>query len=200
MPRAARLENGLTLKEEAFCQAFVKNGGNATAAYRSAYRAERMKRETVNKRAQELLNTGVIAGRIAALREKVAAKLVFDEARVLTEIARLALADARDIFTANGALRPISEWPADVAAAVASVETGPSGVTKVKLWPKNPALEMLCKHLGLFEQDNAQKANALRGLPRELVKQIYDHLKGLENDRPGLAEQPAGGSTPRVVN
>ena len=32
-----------------------------------------------------------------------------------------------------------------------------AGVRKIKVWHKNSAHERLCKHLGLFQEDNSQK-------------------------------------------
>jgi phage terminase small subunit len=61
---------GLTAKQEGFCLAYLETG-NASEAYRRAYDAENMKPETVNKRASELLDNGVIAGRLAELRGPV---------------------------------------------------------------------------------------------------------------------------------
>lgn len=58
---------GLTPKQEAFCLTYIETG-NASQAYRQAYDAGRMKPETINKRASELLTKGDIAGRISELR------------------------------------------------------------------------------------------------------------------------------------
>ncbi|HGN1932015.1 TPA: terminase small subunit [Providencia rettgeri] len=58
----------LTLKQEAFCQAYIENKGNASEAYRAAYAADKMKPETVTKRASELLSNGDVTGRISELR------------------------------------------------------------------------------------------------------------------------------------
>lgn len=60
----------LTLKQEAFCQAYIENKGNASEAYRTAYAAGKMKAETVNKRASELMANGEIAGRVAELQQE----------------------------------------------------------------------------------------------------------------------------------
>ncbi|HHD7737785.1 TPA: terminase small subunit [Providencia rettgeri] len=60
----------LTLKQEAFCQAYIENKGNASEAYRAAYAAGKMKSETVNKRASELLANGEITGRVAELQQE----------------------------------------------------------------------------------------------------------------------------------
>jgi Terminase small subunit. len=59
--------SNLTLKQEAFCQAYIETG-NASEAYRKAYNAERMKPEVVNVKAAELLNNGKITVRVDELR------------------------------------------------------------------------------------------------------------------------------------
>ena len=57
----------LTPKQEAFAMAYVETG-NASEAYRRAYDASRMKAETVNRKAAELLANGKITARVAALK------------------------------------------------------------------------------------------------------------------------------------
>lgn len=57
----------LTPKQEAFALAYIETG-NASEAYRRAYNAERMKPETVNRSAKELLDHPKITARIAELR------------------------------------------------------------------------------------------------------------------------------------
>ncbi|WP_074974169.1 hypothetical protein [Nitrosospira multiformis] len=43
------------------------------------------------------------------------------------------------------------------SAALAAIEVDASGVRKIKVWDKNSAHERLCKHFGLFREDNSQK-------------------------------------------
>lgn len=61
----------LTPKQEAFCQAYIETG-NASEAYRKAYDCERMKPDSVNRKAKELLDHVKISARLAELREMVA--------------------------------------------------------------------------------------------------------------------------------
>jgi hypothetical protein len=63
--------NHLTIKQEAFCQAFVRLG-DKSAAYREAYNTSRMKPETVNERASVLSKDNKVATRINELQAKVA--------------------------------------------------------------------------------------------------------------------------------
>lgn len=58
---------GLTVKQDGFCLAYLETG-NASEAYRRAYNAERMKPETVNRSAKELLDNPKITARVAELR------------------------------------------------------------------------------------------------------------------------------------
>lgn len=57
----------LTVKQEKFCQAYVETG-NASEAYRSAYSADKMKAESVNRKAKELLDNGKITARVSELK------------------------------------------------------------------------------------------------------------------------------------
>lgn len=60
----------LTIKQEAFCLVYIETG-NASEAYRSAYKCERMKPETINRAAKQLLDNPKIATRIAELRAPI---------------------------------------------------------------------------------------------------------------------------------
>lgn len=85
---------------------------------------------------------------------------MIDPDRALREAARLAYADIRELYTADGKLKPIKDWPDDLAASIGGIEfvrrnvDGSDGhtddVIKVKAWNKPQALEMLFKHMNLF--------------------------------------------------
>ncbi|CDQ53006.1 TPA: terminase small subunit [Klebsiella pneumoniae] len=60
----------LTPKQEAFCQAYIETG-NASEAYRTAYAADKMKPESINRKAKELLDNGKIAARVAELQGEI---------------------------------------------------------------------------------------------------------------------------------
>lgn len=61
---------GLTPKQEAFCQAYIETG-NASEAYRTAYAADKMKPETINRNAKALLDNSKIATRVAELQGEI---------------------------------------------------------------------------------------------------------------------------------
>ncbi|ASM11846.1 terminase small subunit [Serratia marcescens] len=86
---------GLTPKQEAFCQAYIETG-NASEAYRKAYAADRMKPESVNRKAKELLDNGKITARIAALQgeHRQRHNLTVDDLLIELEEARRAALDS----------------------------------------------------------------------------------------------------------
>lgn len=65
----------LTIKQEKFCQEYVVNGGNASEAYRKAYRAKDMKDETVWVAACNVLKNHKVAIRVKELTEASHKKL-----------------------------------------------------------------------------------------------------------------------------
>ena len=98
------------------------------------------------------------------MRRKAAERLadLIDPDRALREAARLAYSDPRELFDPEGKLKPVKDWPDELAAAIGSVEVvkrnvdsadgKTDDVIKVKVWDKPKALEMLFKHLGLLTE------------------------------------------------
>jgi phage terminase small subunit len=60
----------LTLKQEAFCLAYIETG-NATEAYRRSYSCGNMKPESVNRKAKELMDNGKITARLEELKKPI---------------------------------------------------------------------------------------------------------------------------------
>ena len=91
---------------------------------------------------------------------------LIDPDRALRTAAHLAYSDIRQLFDAEGKLRPVKDWPDELASAIGGVEVvrrnvdsgdnKTDDVIKVKVWDKPKALEMLFKHLDLF---SAEKHN-----------------------------------------
>lgn len=59
----------LTLKQELFAHAYMKNNGNASAAYRDVYQADKMAQETINTEATSVKNHPLVSLRIKELEE-----------------------------------------------------------------------------------------------------------------------------------
>ena len=110
----------LTVKQEAFCLAYIETG-NASESYRQAYEAGKMKPETVTKRASELLTNGGVTGRLAELREMVANESLMTVSKHLDDLRLL-----RDAAKAEG------KYSAAVAAEVARGKVSGFYVEKVE--------------------------------------------------------------------
>lgn len=181
---------GLTQKQETFCLAYIETG-NASEAYRRAYNTAKMKPETINEAASRLIADYKVNARIAELRQAVAGQVVATEARVIEELARIGLFDPGQLFAEDGSLLPIRMMPAEVRAAIASIEVEEidadgkviGRVKKIKLWDKNSAADKLLRHLGAYEKDNRQRKGALADLPREVLRAIVDRLRVLNAAR-----------------
>lgn len=65
----------LTQKQENFCLAYIKTG-NASEAYRQCYNAGKMKTETINNKAYELLKNGEVTARVNQLKERAESKAI----------------------------------------------------------------------------------------------------------------------------
>jgi len=78
----------LTQKQEAFCLAYIELG-DASAAYRKAYNTAKMKPETINRTAKDLLDNPKITTRVAELRAPVIEKAQFTLEKHLETLAEL---------------------------------------------------------------------------------------------------------------
>lgn len=85
-----------------------------------------------------------------------------DPDRVLQEAARMAFSDLREAFDEDGKLKDTKDWSDEFAAAVSMTKTRrvnldsadghTDKVTELRVWDKPRNVEMLAKHLGLFEE------------------------------------------------
>ena len=96
----------LTVKQEAFCLAYIETG-NASEAYRRSYDVQDMKPVSINRKAKELIDNGKITARVAELQQSLVKRH-----EVTVDSLMLELEEAR--MAAMGASNPQS------AAAVAA--------------------------------------------------------------------------------
>ena len=140
-----------------FCQEYVKDMNGTQAAIRAGY-----EKHSAAGNASRLLTNEKICLTIKQLMDDRLQAARVDKDLVLSELVKIAKADVRKIFNENGGILHPSEWPDDIAGAVASIEVDEiwdgvgrdkfqSGETKkIKFWKKEKALELLGKNLSLF--------------------------------------------------
>ena len=149
-------------RQRKFVQHYLKTL-NATESYKNAgYSAQGNVAEAA---ASRLLRNVKVEAAIAKVLGKQVRKLEVSAEKVLQEAARIAFLDIRCIYEDDGTLKPVSQWPDEVAAAVAGIESVqqytyhdgqkiPVGVLKkIKLWDKPSQLALLAKHLKLLHDE-----------------------------------------------
>lgn len=184
--------NGLTIKQENFCLAYVETG-NASEAYRRAYPVSRKwKDETLWPRASRLLADCKVDARIKELRAATVEAGVMSAADALLEASRLARFDIRKLYRGDGSPIPIHELDEETARCLAGVDiqeiyagSGDErvfiGLTKkYKIHDKNSALEKLFKHHGLYERDNRQKTDPIAELIASLSGNVFGVVKDVD--------------------
>jgi phage terminase small subunit len=166
-------------RQQLFVMEYLVDRNAEQAAIRAGY-SPRYARGNAHK----LVANSGIAAEIAARCAVVSEKLEITQERVLQELAAIGFASLPDFVTVSTereeklGIHPITgevvmlpagwcqyvkvidtaELPAAKRAALAAIEQGPHGV-KVKLHDKVRALEMLSKHLGLFDSNAASPSH-----------------------------------------
>lgn len=116
-----------------------------------------------------LMQNKDIARHIGKAIQQRAAKYKLTADRVLEELMAIGFFNPKHLFNDNGTMKNVPELPDEIAAGIASFEvtyitdhdTGQElKQIKVKFWNKTSALEMLGKHLGLYEQNFGEKPKA----------------------------------------
>src|SRR5690606_21287642 len=146
----------LTIKQEAFCQAYLRLG-DKSAAYREVYSCAKMKPETINRKAVEVYQNGNVTARVKELQGEAIErnKATLDE--VLIVLADIIRFDPAEMYDENGNLLPIHKMPKKVRMCIQSFEVQevpsfnddvPDTLTKkVKHYDKLSSVEKLMKHL-----------------------------------------------------
>lgn len=169
----------LTLKQENFCNFYIETG-NASEAYRRAYAAEKMKDETINRVAFDLLNNPKIAARIKELQGELKAISDITKERVLEELSAIAFADIRDYVVFNGRnirFKPFKDLTDRQAKAIESIKKGKNGI-ELRLHGKNWTIERICRMLGFDAPQQIEQVltTGLEGASSEELKKKLEKL------------------------
>ncbi len=123
---------------------------NATAA---AKRAGYSEKTAYAQGARLLQNPGVAQAVEAAIDER-SDRLKIEADDVVLELRRIAFSDIIDYMEWDSSNVWVKEWyeiPAEARRAIAGMSRSANGSVQVKLHGKVRALEMLAKHLGMYE-------------------------------------------------
>jgi len=142
---------GLTEKQRRFCDEYLIDL-NATRAYKAAYPSVK-REETAASAAARMLRNVKVAEHIRERMEDRQKRTEITQDRVLRELAAIAFADVTDIVSYNGGhvvIKPTEELPRETRKIISGIKEGQFG-TEVKTYDRIRALELLGKHLGMFE-------------------------------------------------
>lgn len=141
----------LTLKQRKLIEEFCVDGNAAQAAIRAGYSPNSAKEQ-----AARLLTKDNAKQYLSELREKQIKKTGDMAERVIRELAKIAFSDIRDYsrFNESGVtLKDSDQMDSEKTGVISEVTetvTSAGGTTKIKMYDKTKALELLGKNLGLF--------------------------------------------------
>ncbi len=184
----------LTPKEQAFVAEYLVDLNATQAVLRAGYKVKND--QAAASHGYRLLKKPSIAEAIQSGRAKKAAGAELSAQSVLQGLMRVAFADARKLFGADGELLPPTKLDDDMAGAIAGIEVktmvvgdddqgGIERTSKIKMSDRMRALELLGRHLGMFEKkDEKPPADPLDGMSAADLVAVLARLKG-GGDVPG---------------
>lgn len=149
----------MTDKQERFCEEYMIDLNATQAAIRAGYSPK-----TANEQGSQLLAKLSIQNRIAQLQAEQSRRTGVSADRVVRELAKIAFVNAADLIDPKTASLK-SDASHDDLAAVQSVKVktfGEDGLEQeVKLADKLRALDLLGKHLGMFNGASGDTSDQL---------------------------------------
>ncbi len=141
----------LSEKQKRFVHEYLVDLNATQAAIRAGY-----SKKTAEVIGYENLRKPQIAEEIAKQQEKLQSKLEITQQKVLEELASIAFANGTDFVsvTSNGLInvKATSKVPKEKLPAIAGIKYTANGLgVEIKLHDKVRALELLGKHLGVFD-------------------------------------------------
>jgi len=165
-PHVGRQVGRLTPKQQAFVFEYLKDLNATQAAARAGYSPR-----TARQQGQRLLTNVDIQKLLAEARAARQVEARVESERLEREAERISVADFRQLYDDRGRFLPIHEIPADLAAAIASIETvtrqgdeGVERIRKIRFWDKNVAQRTLfqLRGDGKVNEKNVKLSGELR--------------------------------------
>ena len=175
----------LTAKQSAFVAEYLRNGGNASAAYRLVYNSK-SNRSVIGVAASKLARSPSVAAAIRHARGlgreiasgEVANRYAVDQAAIASALARLSFANITDVCsleTERGEdgkpgvqrlrVRDFSLLDHNSTFAIAEVEQHADGRVRVKMYDKRQALVNLAQVMGLITDKGQVATDPVTGKP-----------------------------------
>lgn len=165
----------MTDAQKRFCDEYLIDL-NATRAYKVAY-PNCKKDETARANGSRLLTKANIQIYVSDKIKEREQRTEITQDMVIKELAKIAFLDIRKLYTENGQLKNIADIDSDTAGAISQLETLEEygDTQKVKLLDKTKALELLGRHLGMFNdkidvnvKEKEEKKNAISDILNQM--------------------------------
>jgi phage terminase small subunit len=138
-------------RQKLFCEEYLVDLNATEAARRAGY-----SEKTARAIGQENLTKPDIKAYIKKRQDARIDRTQITQDFVLMELMKIASANGTDFAVVGNrnrvSLVPTEDLPPEKRAAVAGVKKGAKGAVEVKTYDKVKALELLGKHLGMFEK------------------------------------------------
>ena len=144
--RRATPKHGLALFHQRWADEYLRNGFNATQAYRHV--KPHVTVETARVEASKYLATPSVRAYLDARVGAVFAKKAVDVDKILGRLVQDTEADTRRLYREDGTMLLPHEWPDDLANSIEGVETKADGSLKVRLVSKLGARRTLLEVKG----------------------------------------------------
>lgn len=181
----------MTDAQKRFCDEYLIDL-NATRAYKVAY-PNCKKDETAKSAGSRLLTKVNVQNYISEKMKEREKRTEVTQDMVIKELAKIAFLDIRKLYTENGQLKNVADLDDDIAGAISSLETLEKyegygedrerigDTQKVKMLDKTKALELLGRHLGIFNdklnvnvKEKEEKKNA--------ISDILSQMKSVDDE------------------
>lgn len=175
----------MTDAQKRFCDEYLIDL-NATRAYKVAYKSCKSDL-TARTNGSKLLTNTNIQEYISEKQKEIEKRTEVTQDMVIKELAKIAFLDIRKLYTENGQLKNVADIDDDTAGAISSLETLEEydrygddrekigDTQKVKLLDKTKALELLGRHLGIFNdkldlnvKEKEKKKNAISDILNQM--------------------------------
>jgi len=160
----------LTIKQKKFILKYFECG-NASEAYRYAYSAAKMKDETINNKAYQLVNKDEIRARLKELQAKAEEESKWSVEKIIkahTRIFEIAIGDVASSHI-------VTEGTRDGISNTIEVKMRDTNLASAK-----SALVEIGKILGYYEKDNKQKSGDIS--LKDFAEDLYNRQMAKKNE------------------
>lgn len=149
------MEKRLTDKQKRFVEEYCVDFNATQAAIRAGY-----SKKTAKETGYENLTKPHIKNEIDKRIEKRKKKLEVTEKEIIAELAKIGFSDMSKYYEQGFELKDITTLPIEFTSAikeVVNIKTDKTTRIGIKLYAKVHALELLGKHLGMWQADQSDK-------------------------------------------